>query len=221
MGRPHGDIVRETGECPERVELLERERVGRVVPKQVGPPDAADEQGSAGQDRDGNPVRRRRLEVVDLPGEVLGRMAGGRPCPQSDAAELDLVVRVDGLVVERIATARGCVDRCPIGRGELERTRQVVVVDMGLDDRPQPPAPAVDDLADPPRVPWRIDDQRLPVGGQDVGRIAQAPSAQDLDIHSALIIGHNVQRARAIGRYLHHHGSSAVPERSQGDARIG
>ena len=108
---------------------------------------------------------------------------------------------VDAAMLELVSAAGRCDDAGAIGRRELEGTRQVVVVDVGLDDAPKPPAASFEHLADPPGVTRRIDHQRVTVGGEEIGGVAEPVGLQDLDVHGA-IIGYGSSVRLAFRPYL-------------------
>ena len=87
------------------------ERVGQHRPEQVRPPDRADEQAAAGEDRlRAVGVLAGRPGLGDEPGEVLGRVAGRRPGRQPEPADLQPVALV------RPAGARTRSRRAPARR---------------------------------------------------------------------------------------------------------
>ena len=121
-----------------------------------------------------------------LPGQVLPRVSRRRAGDQPEATDLDGVALVRATMLEGISTAGRRHDLGAPGGSQLERARQVVVVDVRLDHVGEPPAPGVGDGRDPPRVAGRIDDDRLAVRGEQVGRVAQAGGEDDLEIHGAI-----------------------------------
>ena len=147
-------------------------------PEQVGPADAPGEEAAAGQDGD-----RRRPVLDDVPREVLRGVPGGRPSDEPKPSDTHLVRIVDGAMVEGVAaTGRGRDRRARPGT-DLEGTRQIVVVDVGLEDADDPPAASLGRIDEPVDVALRVDDHGLVGRPDQVGRVAQAAGDEGLEVH--------------------------------------
>ena len=110
-------------------------------------------------------------------------MTRGGAGDEPQAADLDRVAFVGVAMLEGIATPGRRHDLgAPLGP-KLEGARQVVVVDVGLDDVREPPAAGVGHGRHSPRVARRVDHDGLAVRGEEIRRVAQAGREDDLEIH--------------------------------------
>ena len=115
-----------------------------------------------------------RPSVHDLPGQVLRRVAGRRPGRQPEPVDLEGVAVVHRSMGERVPAARRGEDLGPERRAQLERARQVVVVDVRLEHVRHAPAARLRRGHHAPGVARRIDDDGVPPGRRSGTRRCRA-----------------------------------------------
>ena len=156
----------------ERVVHVRRVRPGVFGAEQVGPPDRPDQQRAAGQQQE-------RLVGTRGVGhgvaDVLGRVPGRVERPEADRPDVEGLAVADRAVLVRQLGA-GADDVGRTGqRREVAATRDVVVVEMGLDDVADPQTGAPGRLeVDVDVAPW-IDDRGRPrrLVGDERGQMAE------------------------------------------------
>ena len=114
---------------------------------------------------------------------MLGGMAGRRDPEQGGVAHRDLGAVLDGSVPERVPGVRRSPDLGAGGRPQLECPREVVVVDVGLDDVSDRGPAAASRVDEPLDVALRIDDGGLVASGQDIARVPEPLGHQDVELH--------------------------------------
>ncbi len=183
--RPDLDIVAEGQEhVVQRVVHGVGVRHGVPGPQQVGPADRADQERAAAEH--GGRLGR-AIEVGDRVGHVLGGVARGVERREPQPARVDGgVIREPSMVV---AEGRALPDRMRgAGEGgEIPCARDVVVVEVRLDDRGDPQAGGRGRLEVHVHIASRVDDDRR--GGRLVhdhrGQVAEPAERVGLDAHPA------------------------------------
>ncbi len=129
---------------------------GVLGAEQVGPPDRPDQQRAAGQQQERLVGARR---VGDRIADVLGRVPGRVERPEAEGPDVERLAVADRPVLVRELGA-GADDVGRTGqRGELAAARDVVVVEMGLDDVADPQAGRPRRLEVDVDVAPRVDDR--------------------------------------------------------------
>ena len=154
-------------------------RFGELRSEEIGPADAAEEEGAAGEERDVCSV------YVDGEGDVVRRVTGG--VEDAEPAE------IGGDLGHVADLACGEVDVHPLRddilglrpTGEFEAPAHVVVVEVGLEDVGCAPPVPVKDFLDAIDVALRIDDDGGRSAADDVTAIAEVRSVDRDDLQAA------------------------------------
>ena len=114
---------------------------------------------------------------------MLGRMAGGRETAEGCIAERDLGPVLHRSVPELVPGLGRAPDLGAGRRAEFQRARDVVVVDVCLDDAPDGCSVGTGSVDEPFDVALRIDDRSLVTPGQDVACVPEPLGDQDVELH--------------------------------------
>ena len=173
MGRvDHHRLLVAEEDVVERVVHVRRVRPGVFRAEQVGPPDRPDQQRAPGQQQEGLVgTRRVRHRVAD----VLGRVPRRVERPEADGPHLEgLAVADRPVLVRQLRPGPDDVGRAG-QRREVAATRDVVVVEMGLDDVADPQAGSPGRLEIDVDIAARIHDRGRPrrLIGDEGGEMAE------------------------------------------------
>ena len=170
-------IISQLGQAVDRSVLQASETVGAFGSKKIGAAGRSNQETSTRKDGYRFTVDQHEI------GDMLGRVAWRVNWSDSEGVAVDVLEVKRGAVPVGGGGAGGKDQLGTGGSGEVAASRYVVVVEMGLEDKPEIDFIVGQNLLEAVDVSLRINNQAQTLVAQDVGRIAETLGADAGDFH--------------------------------------